>query len=227
MGPLGNQFWVALQNTITDRSKAVLLLWIFYVFVLSCVCYVFLCVCLFVLCGYLQCKDWPLRSRLWCLTVSLSLSHLYPGSGVVLDCIDSWSLHPYLLWFTLVSNHDGCIIVRIQMHISFWLSSETLWYDPFIYALQLNGYNMFSSDFCRLLITFANSLDLNRLTVCQIVFLNDFLKRLYFKNKVSSRQQRHEKMASMQRNNGNSDILNETSKPPVNTTHFSVYLIYY
>ena len=37
----------------TDRSKAVLLLWIFYVFVLSCVCYVFVRVCLFVLCGHL------------------------------------------------------------------------------------------------------------------------------------------------------------------------------
>ena len=34
-------------------------------------------------------KGWPLCSRLWCLTVSLSLSHWYPGSGVVLDCIDS------------------------------------------------------------------------------------------------------------------------------------------
>ena len=31
-------------------------------------------------------------------TVSLSLSHLYPGSGVVLDCIDSCSVHPYLLY---------------------------------------------------------------------------------------------------------------------------------
>ena len=31
-------------------------------------------------------------------SVSLSLSHWYPGSGVVLDCIDSWSLHHYLLW---------------------------------------------------------------------------------------------------------------------------------
>ena len=30
-------------------------------------------------------------------TVSLSLSHWYPGSDVVLNCIDSWSLHPYLL----------------------------------------------------------------------------------------------------------------------------------
>ena len=37
----------------TDRSKAILLLWIFYVFVLSCVCYVFVRVCLYVLCGHL------------------------------------------------------------------------------------------------------------------------------------------------------------------------------
>ena len=29
--------------------------------------------------------------------MSLARSHWYPGSGVVLDCIDSWSLHPYLL----------------------------------------------------------------------------------------------------------------------------------
>ena len=35
-------------------------------------------------------------------SVSLSLSHWYPGSGVVLDCIDSWSLQPYLLLFTLL-----------------------------------------------------------------------------------------------------------------------------
>ena len=29
--------------------------------------------------------------------MSLSLSHWYLGSGVVLDCIDSYTLHPYLL----------------------------------------------------------------------------------------------------------------------------------
>ena len=37
----------------TDRSKVVLLLLIFYVFVLSCVCYVFVHVCLYVFCGHL------------------------------------------------------------------------------------------------------------------------------------------------------------------------------
>ena len=62
-------------------------------FVLSCVCYV----CLYVLCGHLLVKGLPLGSRLSCLTVNLSLSHWYPGSGVVLDCIVSCPLHPYLL----------------------------------------------------------------------------------------------------------------------------------
>ena len=38
-------------------------------------------------------------------SVSLSLSHWYPGSGVVLDCIDSWSLHHYLLlMFFIIKN---------------------------------------------------------------------------------------------------------------------------
>ena len=68
-----------------------------FMFFLSCVCYAFVRVCLYVCCGHLLGKGWPLGSRLWCLTVSLLLSHCYPGSGVVLDCIDSWSLPPYLL----------------------------------------------------------------------------------------------------------------------------------
>ena len=37
-------------------------------------------------------------------SVSLSLSHWYPGSGVVLDCIDSWSLHHYLLLLVITSG---------------------------------------------------------------------------------------------------------------------------
>ena len=55
----------------------------------SCVCNAVVRVFLFVPCGHLLRKDRPLGSRLWCLTVGLSLSHWYPGSGVVLDCIDS------------------------------------------------------------------------------------------------------------------------------------------
>ena len=62
-------------------------------------------VCFLQPCGHLFGKEWALGSRLWCLTVSLLLSHWYPGLCVVLDCIDSWSLHPYLLscmWWFLV-----------------------------------------------------------------------------------------------------------------------------
>ena len=58
-------------------------------FFLCCVCYAFVHVCLYVPRGHLLGKGWPLGSRLWCLTVRLSLSHWYPASGVVLDCIDS------------------------------------------------------------------------------------------------------------------------------------------
>ena len=56
---------------------------------LCCVCYAFVRVCLYVPCGHLLGKGCPLGSRLRCLTVSLSLSHWCPGSGVVLNCIDS------------------------------------------------------------------------------------------------------------------------------------------
>ena len=48
-------------------------------------------------CGHLLGKGWPLGSRLWCLIVTLSLSHWYPGWGVVLECTDSWYLPSFLL----------------------------------------------------------------------------------------------------------------------------------
>ena len=60
-----------------------------FMFVLSFVCYAFVGICLFVPCGHLLGKGWPLGSHLWCITVSLSLSHWFPGSSVVLDCINS------------------------------------------------------------------------------------------------------------------------------------------
>ena len=82
------------MKEFTDRSKAVLLLCFF----LSCVCYAFVRVCLYTPCGHLLEKGLPLGPRLWCrLTVSFKLSHWYPRSGVVLDCIDSWPLHLYLI----------------------------------------------------------------------------------------------------------------------------------
>ena len=56
----------------------------------SVFCWLSLCARLFI------CALWSPAGKgltswlpLCCLTVSLSLSHWYPGSGMVLDCIDS------------------------------------------------------------------------------------------------------------------------------------------
>ena len=72
----------------TDRSKAVLLLWIFYVFVL--LVFAMFCARLFI-CALWSPAGKGLTSWLSFVvsSVSLSLSHWYPVSGVVLDCIDS------------------------------------------------------------------------------------------------------------------------------------------
>ena len=114
----------APSNRVKPSSKifywpfqGVLLMLIFF---LSCVWYAFVRVCLYVPCGHLLGKGWPLGSHLWCLNVSLSLSHWYLGSGVVLDCIDSWSLHPYLL----------CVDVYqpSQQHFSYLTVSQRRWH---------------------------------------------------------------------------------------------------
>ena len=64
----------------------------------SVLCLLCLCVRLFI------CALWsPAGKRLasWLSFVvsycEFVTSHWYPGSGVILDCIDSLSLHPYLL----------------------------------------------------------------------------------------------------------------------------------
>ena len=85
----------------TDRFKAVLLLWIIYVIsVLFLLCFRARLFKLLMPCGHLLGKGLhvPLGSRLWCLIVKLSLCHWYAGPGVVLDCIDSWSLSSFLFY---------------------------------------------------------------------------------------------------------------------------------
>ena len=100
------QKWIILNlyNTYHLRASVYVSFVVTCCEIQSCVCYVFVHVCLCVLCGHLLGKGWSLGSRLWCLTVSLSLSHWYSGSYVVLDCIYSWSLHPYLLCMPHVSS---------------------------------------------------------------------------------------------------------------------------
>ena len=72
----------------TDRSRAVLLLWIFMF--LFCLVFAVFCARLFV-CALWSPAGKGLTSWLSFVvsSVSLSLSHWCPGSGVVLGCIDS------------------------------------------------------------------------------------------------------------------------------------------
>ena len=65
---------------------------------LFCLVFAMFCACLFI-CALWSPAGKGLTSWLSFVvsSVSLSLSHWYPGSGVVLDCINSWSLHQYLL----------------------------------------------------------------------------------------------------------------------------------
>ena len=54
-------------------------------------------------------------------SVSLSLSHWYPGSGVVLDCIVSWSLQPY--YFAIISlTHRELVALFYRLLAVMWLS---------------------------------------------------------------------------------------------------------
>ena len=47
-------------------------------------------------------------------SLSLSLSYWYPGSGVVLDCIDSWSLQPCLLF---MQTKYLCVLIHIWIKV--------------------------------------------------------------------------------------------------------------
>ena len=93
----------------TDRSKVVLLLWIFYVFVLSCVCYVFVRVFLYVFIGHLLGKGWPLGSRLWCL---LWVCHFPIG---ILGQV----------WYLIVSIPDLCTLTYFDMYVDLRINIRT------------------------------------------------------------------------------------------------------
>ena len=69
------------------RTKAKLLLWIIFVAGVSCLSLLCCLVCFLRPCGrLLGDRDWALSSLVYCV---FCLVHWYPGSAVVLDCIDS------------------------------------------------------------------------------------------------------------------------------------------
>ena len=83
-----------------------LLLW--DICVINVLCLSCLLVCLLQPWGHLKGKDWPLDSCLWCLLWFCYFPIWYPGTGVVSDCIDSWSLLSFLLsmWYLMICSMD-------------------------------------------------------------------------------------------------------------------------
>ena len=78
------------SNFFTDRSKAVIILWIIHV--ISGVCLLCFLVCLFIAALWSPAgkglTSWLSFVMSFCEFVTFTLVS-YPGSGVVLDCIDS------------------------------------------------------------------------------------------------------------------------------------------
>ena len=109
-------------------SGPLLVTWVFYecfFMFLFCLVFAMFCARLFI-CALWSPAGKGLTSWLSFVvsSVSLSLSHWYPGSGVVLDCIDSWSLHHYLLlsyWLNSVWSFYAlreAAEVRLSLHMS-------------------------------------------------------------------------------------------------------------
>ena len=92
----------------------VLLLWVIYV----------ISVLLF-LCFRARLFIDELCSRFWCLIVKLSLSHWYPGSGVALDCIDSWSLSSFVFCHKMICNENSAWLLYMTSAFLNWLRSKS------------------------------------------------------------------------------------------------------
>ena len=120
----------------TDRSNAVLLCGSF---VFCCfLCFSCFRVCSLLPCGHLLGKGWHFGSCSWCLLYLCYFPMLYPGSGVVLDCIVSWSLPSF--WHGTIPQINKVYLLRgylnyihwtevISDHFSisfFWLSANNI-----------------------------------------------------------------------------------------------------
>ena len=110
-----NWFKPSSKDIFTDSSKAVLLLWVNFAINVSCLSCCL--VCLLLPSCHLLGKGWHLGSRLRCFIVFCHFPMLYAMSGVVLDCIDSWSLPPFrTLWQVTV------VLAAWSLHASWELN---------------------------------------------------------------------------------------------------------
>ena len=67
--------------------------------------------------------------KVWCLIVTLSLSHLYPGSGVLLDCIDFWSMPSFSLLYIRIYSGWSSAWIFMKKGLIWEITDNYLSYD--------------------------------------------------------------------------------------------------
>ena len=132
-----------------------------------------------MICGHLLGKGWPLGSRLWFLIVKLSLSHWYPGSSAVLDCIDSWSLHSFLLWFhyclMLICNKECFRYIQKTL-------TRTVCEEGFELLASVFNFRVFGGIFPRELFLFLSQRD----TFLKTIYVENSGRYTLFPRKISA-----------------------------------------
>ena len=108
----------------TDRSKAVLLLWIFYVFVLSCVCYV-LCTSVYM-CFVVTCWE---RADLLALVCGVFCEFVTFPLVSWVRC-GTWFyrflIFAPLLTFTMAENSQTCLLTMPQKCFAFIFTNKQM-----------------------------------------------------------------------------------------------------
>ena len=95
--------------------------WCFCVLSFSC-----FCVCSLLPCGHLLGRGWTLGSCWRCLLYFCYFPKWYPGSGVVLDCIVSWSLPSFLLLWSLPFLIHQTVLITSILYSGFYLAITSL-----------------------------------------------------------------------------------------------------
>ena len=155
---------------------------------MSCVCHAVAS----VHCCLLR-KGWPLGSCLCCLCFC-HFPMWYPGSGVVLDCIDSWSLPPFLLCNAPIWDKTAEVHYNEDNHIqNFHLGSYIVRYTfgnqillllehfnktkfPSVYpTLYLHKWKFYQQDYSQLCIFKINHIYLPHMLFSEHTFCPQFL----------------------------------------------------
>ena len=108
-------------------------------FVFYCVlCFSCFHICSLLPCGHLLGKGWPVGSCWWCLLYFCYFSMWYPGSGVVLGCIVSWSF--CLSYFILI---DRCYawdnifpVISLWHHFLAMAITVLIWFVPKLHVVN-------------------------------------------------------------------------------------------